>query len=343
MPEQTLDISWKTIAKVFAAIFIFYIAYLIKDVALWFFFALVISVLLEPAVNFLRRLRVPKIMAIILVYLSIFGFLSFLIYLIAPIFLFELKQFSQQIPDYFQKINPVLRQWGVDIAYSFNDFTGILVNRLEQGSRGVVNAIAAFFGGIVSALFILTLAFFLSIEEKGVEKVLVLLTPKKYEKKIINLFGRAQKKVSDWFGARVLACFFVGLASFIIFYIFDVKYALLLALLSGILNFVPYVGPWITGALLLLFVSVSSSWVIVLYVLIAFAVIQGIEGSILTPLLMKKMINLPPALVLTALLVGSQMFGFLGVVFAVPVFGIVYEFLKEFLEKRKAESAQSEQ
>jgi len=342
MQEHILDISWKTIAKIFAAVFIFYLVYLIKDVALWFFFALIISVLLEPAINFLRWLRVPKIAAIILIYLSIFGFLGFLIYLIAPIFIFEIKQFSQQVPDYFEKINPILKQWGVDVAYGFDDFTKILVNRLEQGSKGVINAIASFFGGIASAIFILTLAFFLSIEERGVEKVLVLLTPKKYEKKIINVFERAQKKVSNWFGARILACLFVGLASFLVFYIFDVKYSFLLALIAGVLNFIPYVGPWITGVLLLVFVTVSNSWLVALYVFIAFVVIQGIEGSILTPVLMKKMIDLPPALVLLALLAGSQMFGFLGVVFAVPVFGIVYEFLKEFLEKRRVEAEQSD-
>ncbi len=336
MSQNTLDVSWKTIVKVFIAIFIFYMAYLIKDVALWFFFALVISVLLEPAINFLRWIKIPKIVSIILVYLSIFGFLGLLIYLVAPIFIFELKQFSQQIPFYLEKINPILKQWGVDIAYSFNDFTLILVNRLEQGSRGVINAVASFFGGIVSAIFILTLAFFLSIEERGMEKFLIILTPKRYEKQMINIFERSQKKVSNWFGARVLACLFVGLASFVIFYVFNVKYSFLLALVAGILNFVPYIGPWITAAFLLAFVSVSHSWVVALYVFVAFIVIQSIEGYILTPLLMKRMINLPPVLVLTALLVGSQMFGFLGVVFAVPVFGIVYEFLREFLEKRRS-------
>lgn len=342
MAEQSLDISWKTIAKVFVAIFLFYMAYLIKDVALWFFFALVISVLLQPAINFLRWVRIPKILAIILVYLAIFGFLGFLIYLVAPIFIFELKQFSQQIPDYFEKINPVLRQWGVDVAYSFNDLTQILIGRLEQGSKGVVNAIATFFGGIISAILILTLAFFLSLEEKGTEKFLIFLSPKKHEDQIINIFRRAQRKVSGWFGARILACLFVGLASFIIFYIFDVRYAFLLALIAGILNFVPYIGPWVTAILLFAIVSVSDSWLLALYIFIIFTIIQQVEGVILTPILMKKMINLPPALVLVALLIGSQVFGFLGVIFAVPVFGIIYEFMKEFLERKKTASVELE-
>ena len=336
MSEQVLDISWKTILKIFIAGLVFYVFYLARDIALWFFFALIISVLLEPAINFLRWMRLPKLVAIVLIYLSIFGLIGLLIYITAPIFVFEIRQFSQYIPEYFERVNPFLKQLGIDVAQGFDSLTAILVKGLEQGSKGILSAVISFFGGIASEFLILALAFFLSIEEKGVEKVLVFILPQRYEERIITVFERVQKKVSGWFGARILACLFVGIASFIVFYIFGVKYAFLLALISGIMNFVPYIGPWITGILLVLFVAVSSnSWLTALYVLIAIAVIQAAENNILTPMLMKKMINLPPVLVLLALLIGSQIFGFLGAVFAVPVFGIVYEFLKEFLEKRR--------
>jgi len=333
---NNLDVSWKTIIKIFVAGFVLYVVFLARDIVLWFFFALIISILLEPAINFLRWFRLPKIIAISLVYLSVFGLLGLLIYLTAPVFILELKQFSQFIPEYFAKISPVLRQFGVNIAESFDSLTDVLIKGLDQGSRGVINAIVSFFGGVASAFFILVLAFFISMEEKGMEKFLVLITPKRYEEKVITLFSRAQRKVSGWFGARVLACIFVGASSFIVFYIFGVKYAFLMALVAGVLNFVPYIGPWATAVILAVFVSVSSnSWISALYVLLAFLVIQLIENSILTPMLMKKMIDLPPVLVLLALLFGAQVLGLLGAIFAVPIFGIVYEFTKEFLERRR--------
>lgn len=342
MSDQILDVSWKTIVKIFVASFIFYVVYLARDIVIWFFFALVISILIQPAINFLRRIYIPKIIAAILIYLSIFSLLGALIYLTAPIFIYEIKQFSQSLPDYFEKISPILRQFGFDASKGLEEFTSILTDNLEKSSKGVISALLAFFGGLSSTIFILTLSFFLSLEEKGVEKVLVLLSPKKYETQIMDLFKRAQNKVAGWFGARILACLFVGVASFIVFYIFGVKYAFIFALLAGILNFVPYVGPWMTSVLLLVFSASSSpdSWFLVLYVLLSFLLIQIIENSLLTPVLMKKMIDLPPVLVLLALLVGSQIFGFLGTIFAVPVFGIIYEFLKEFLEKRREEGSQ---
>ena len=118
--------------------------------------------------------------------------------------------------------------------------------------------------------------------------------------------------------------------------IFGVKYAFILALISGVLNFIPYLGPWITTILLIVFIAVSSnSWLTVIYVLVAITLVQEVENKLLTPLLMKKMTDLPAVLVLMSMLVGAQVFGFTGLIFAVPVAGIIYEFIKEFLEKRR--------
>jgi len=339
--EQVLDISWETIIKIFIAIFILYIIYLSREIALLFFFGLAISVLLEPAINFFRKIHIPKVIAIFIVYMSIFGVLGILVFLTAPIFVFELKQLSQSLPGYFEQLNPVLKQIGFDVSQSFNDFTDILTGSLIQSSKSVIKAIVIFFGGVSSAVLILTISFFLSLEEKGAEKFLILVTPKKYEETVTSLFERAQSRVAGWFGARILSCLFVGAASFIVFYIFGVKYAFLLALISGILNFVPYIGPLITSVLLVVFILVSTnSWVTLLYAFIAIILIQEIDNKLLTPLLMKKMIDLPPVLVLISLLVGAKMFGFLGTIFATPVFGIIYEFVKEILEKRRGDANQ---
>ncbi len=337
--EHSLNISWGTIIKIFLAIFIFYVIYMAKEIAIWFFFALIISILLEPAINFLRWLKLPKFVSVALVYLSIFGVLGLLIYSMAPIFTYEIKEFLGNVPRYFGQISPFLSQFGIYTAQNLQDFSRLLTDNLQESSTSIINAVIAFFGGLASTISILTLAFFLSLEENGPERFLILLTPKKYEDYVVSLFQRVQAKVAGWFGARLLACAFVGAASFVIFYIFGVKYAFSLALLSGILNFVPYIGPLITSVVVFVFIIVSTgSWETVAFVLIAILIVQQLENVLITPMLMKKMLDLPPALVLIALLVGAQVFGFLGTIFAVPVFGIVYEFAKEFLEKNRNES-----
>ncbi len=335
--RQVLDISWGAIVKIFIAIFLFYILFLAKDVLIWFFFALVIALLLAPAINTLRWLKVPKIIAVITVYLSIFGFFGLLIYLAAPLFMYEMKQLSLHIPEYFEKLNPILKEIGIALGQNFDEFTANLVSNLQQSSESILKAVSVFLGGLASTAFILTFAFFISLEEKGPEKLLTLLTPKKYEDHILAMFDRAQGKVSGWFGARLVACLMVGIVSFVIFFLFGIKYAFILALLSGVLNFIPYVGPTITLLLSVVFVGVSNSWLLAIYVAVSLLVIQEIENKFLTPLLMKRFVDMPPAVVLIALLIGHTVFGFMGMLFAVPVFGIAYEFLKEFLERKRQE------
>ena len=335
--NQLLDISWETILKVAFAGLVFYLLYLVRDVVVWFLFGLIISVLFNPAINFLRWFRIPRILAVIVIYLSIFGVLGFIIYFTAPVFVFEIKQFSQSLPEYFEKISPFFKGVGIEALSSVENFTKTLTDNLEQFSVGILNALAGFFGGVASTFFILTIAFFLSLEENVVERTLAVLSPKRHEEYILALFNRCQTKISGWFGARIVACLFVGVITFLVLQLFKIKYAFILGLLAGVLNFVPYLGPLITGILLVLFIGISDTWLKAVFILVIFFLIQQVENNILSPLLTKKFVGLPPVLVLLSLVVGGEIFGLLGAIFAVPVFGILYEFIKEFLEKRKEE------
>lgn len=333
----SLDVSWQTIGKIFLAGCIFYGLFLVRDLVVWFFFALIISLLLDPGIAFLQRFKIPKIVAVAMVYLSIFGVLGFCIYLLAPAFLTEINQFGKNIPDYFEKINPILKDFGVDMSNNFQDWTAGLVNNLQDSSRSIIRAISVLFNGLTSTILIFVLAFYISLEDKGLERFITLVLPKKYEGSVMTIFERAQYQVAGWFGARILACIFVGLLSLVVFLLFDIKYAFTLAFISGVLTFIPFIGPLVTALATLLFVGASQSWFLAIYMVIALTLIQEIENKIVTPILMKKILDLPPILVLISLLVGGTIFGLLGIMFVVPVFGILYEFFKEFLQKRREE------
>ncbi len=333
--RQLLDISWETILKVCFAILLFYAFYLVKDIVIWSLFGLIISVLLDPAIDFFRVFRIPRVIAAIITYFLIFGALALVIYFTAPFFITEIKQFSQLIPHYFDNISPIFKQLKIESLQNIESLTQTLTDSLEQISLSVFNALATFFGGIVSAIFILSIAFFLSLEDEAVEKTLVMLAPKRYEDFALHIFEKCKNKVSAWFGTRILACLFVAVASLAVFYLFGVKYTFLLAFLSGILSFVPFLGPLVVTILLLIIVGVSDSWLKAVIVVLAFTLVHQIEGNVLSPILTKKLVGLPTVLVLLALAVGGEIFGFLGAVFAIPVAGILYEFTKEFLERKK--------
>ncbi len=339
--SRVLDISWGTILKLAVAFFTLYLLYLIRDILVWVVFGLIISLLFNPAIAFLKRKYFPRVLATILVYVLLFGILGFLIYSTAPIFVSEIQQFSQMFPEYFERISPLLKGLGIEAFENFDRFSQAFQGELIKASSNIFSAVGAIFGGIFSAITIFAIALFFSLEEKGIDRVIGILSPKRYEAFVLSLWARSQKKVSGWFGARILSCIFVGLMTFVTCYVLNIKYAVSFGFLAGILDFIPIIGPIIAGAGILVTVALTS-WTKALFFLIAFLIIQQIEGNILSPVLTKKFIGLPPVLVLVAVMVGAKLWGVMGALLAIPISGILFEFLRDFLKKRKEEKEKVE-
>ncbi len=236
--EKILDISWGTIFK-FALIGLsIYFLYVIRDILMWFVFALIISLLFNPVIDFLQSKRVPRIISVILVYLGIFGVLGLLFWLIVPVFISEIRQFSQFFSEYFNKLAPVLKALGFQTFENFDSFIQSLSGSLEKISSNIFSAFITIFGGLFSTFFVLSVAIFISAEEKLIEKALKFLFPLKYENFVFSLWERCQKKISGWFLIKILGWIFVGLFSYLAFIVFSVKYPLGLALTAGIFNFI---------------------------------------------------------------------------------------------------------
>lgn len=332
--EKTLDISWETILRISLALFCFYLFYLARDILIGFFFALIVSILFEPAIRFFQRLRLPRILATLLVYVGTFLILSALIYYSSTLFIYEVRHFSFLLPQYFEKIAPPLRGLGFEAFESIEKFLEVLEVSLGTISSNIFNALFAFFGGIFSTIFVITVAIAISLEADPIPRVLRFISPEEYEDYVFSLFEKCQKRIAGWFLARVIAALFVGLASFLIFLLFEIDYPFTLALLAAALEFIPTIGPLLTGVIAFLLV-VLESLPRAVFVLISFTLVQQIEGNILTPLLMRRFIGVPTVLVLLALAIGGKLWGFLGAILAVPLVGILFEFSKEFLKERK--------
>lgn len=336
--SRVLDISLGTIFKIAFIALLFYIIYLIRDILILSIFALIISILFNPIIDFLQRKRIPRVLAVIFVYIGIFGLISLLIYSLASLFFVEIQKFSQGLPEYFETISPPLKSLGVEAFEDIESFIGLLNKSVETIAASFLGAVSAIFGGIFSTIYIVTVAIFLSLEEKGVEKSLSLLFPKKYETYVLHLWARCQRKVSGWFLSRILASIFVGGVVYVAFLILNVKYPLTLGLLAGVLNFIPIIGPIVTGILIFVIISLDST-LRAIFALVAFTLVQQIENNILTPLLTKRFVALSPVIVLISLVIGGKLLGILGAIFAIPLAGILSEFLKDFLAKKKEEES----
>ncbi len=341
MPEekkQTLDISWEAILRIFFALVVVYLLYQVIDILVWFIFALIISVLFNPLVDFLKKLKVPRSVGVVLVYFGFFGVLSFLIYAITPGLYAEVRKFSLLLPEYIEKISPFLSYIGVEGFSTIDDIVEALRESSQEVTNSIFNALGVIFGGFSTAFFIITLAIFLSLEGNSVEKAISLLIKEKEKNYALSVWKKCRNQVGSWFLIRLLACAFVGLTSFVVFYFFGISYALLFGIIGGAFNMIPFAGPAIAALLFFIIVSLESVTQ-AFFVLIAFLVIQAIEGSVLTPALSKKIMGVSPALVLISIVIGGSLWGILGAFLAIPLMGIIFEFTKSFLEKRKEREA----
>jgi len=335
---KILDISWETILKIFLAAFLFYLLYLIRNILVLFIFALIISILFNPVIDFLKKKKIPRVIAVIFTYLVVFGMISFLIYSTLPLFISEIKYFLEIFPKYFETISPPLRGLGIQAFENLENFINLINQTLGKMAANIFNALFAIFGGIFSTIFVLSIAIFISLEERPIERTLSLLFPKKYEAYALDLWSKCQVKVSGWFLSTILGCLFVGFFSYFSFLLFNTKYPLSLGLLAGTLNFVPIVGPIITGIILFIVVSLDNL-LKAIFVLLVFILVQQIENNIILPFLTKKFIGLSPVLVLLALTIGGTLWGILGAILALPLAGILYEFIRDFLRERKEAGA----
>jgi predicted PurR-regulated permease PerM len=331
---EMIDITWRAIFKVIAAVVLFYLLYLLRDVIIWAIIALFISILFNPLVDALEKRKIKKVIAAPLVYFFVLLICTFIIFIIVPPLINETQYFSSTFSQYFDRVPTFLSQLGL------NTFEGIysLNSSLNQGlvsvSSNIFNIFASLFGSIFAGLTIFTLAIFMSIEEKEIIKGLKLISPKGFEEQVLERWERSQHQVVAWFGSRILCCLCVAIMTFILCLFLKIKFSIALAILSGILNIIPMVGPIISGIIVAGF-AFSISLPTLIIALIFLVLIQQIESNILMPIFTKKMSGLPSVLVLISILIGGSLGGIIGAILAIPMAGIIFEGLKDYFNSRK--------
>jgi predicted PurR-regulated permease PerM len=335
--NQLLDISWATIVKLALAGFLVYVFFLIRDILVLVLFGVIISILFDPVIDRLQKYKIPRMISTLGVYITLFAIISYTIFATTPIFAHELNEFAQRLPQYFEEsISPSLQKLGVTTFQDFQSLIDAVTKNATEDSSNILKALFSIFGGIFSTLFVISVSIFLSIEDRPIERVIVLVFPKRHEALALSLYKRSQKKVSGWFLSRVISSLFVLIATYFTLILFGVHSPFSLALFAGLLNFIPVVGPLLAGLLIALIVALESP-LQALFVLLAFVLIQQIEENVLMPLLSKRFVGLPPVLVLISLAIGAHFWGIMGAILAIPLAGIFFEFLRDFLKKRKEE------
>ena len=349
--EMTVSVG--TLIKIAAVGVGCYLVYFFSDLLLVVLTAIVIASAVEPAIKNLEKLYIPRILSVMIVFISIIGSFVLVGYTLLPTIAQEAGQFVNEFPTYLKDTNiwisgqtdnaQVLEGlFGTKDNVSLEEVFSGLSETLGFAASGVGNLVGVLFGSVVNLMLILVLAFYFASQEYGIDNFLKIVFPPKHSKYAINLWRRSQRKIGLWMQGQLLVMvmtgtiIYVGLTIIGFQYPFILKYAAVLALIAAIAELVPVVGAIISSipAIAIAFIDGGVTGVIV--VGIFYLVYQQVQGNLIYPLVVNKVVGVPPLMVLIGLIVGAQLFGILGAILSVPFAAAFMEFVKD-VEKQHAQ------
>jgi len=219
--------------------------------------------------------------------------------------------------------------------FNFGEILKSWSDKLTGSSQAIFVTIINFFGGFLSFLVIFFLALFFNIQEKGVKKFIYYLTPENQRDYVLELFDKIQLKMSGWLWGRILIAFIVGGLVSLGLYLLGIKYSLTLGVLAGVLNFLPYLGSIIAAIPAVLLALIESPILALAVVALYFFINSIVETFFLSPLLLKRIVGLNPAVLILVVLIGAKLAGILGVVLAVPLTAIISILVEEYISRSK--------
>jgi len=336
------EISTNSIIKVLLVLFLIWLIYLIRDVVVILFVSIILVSILEPAVNWLKLKGIPKSLAVVMIYLVLVAVLALIIGLIVPPIGAQIDQLSDSFPVYWAKITTEF-----SVTANFLDKYGIYQSlktafqslNFSQATTGIFSRLQDFGRGLISSLVILVITFYLLVQENATKRILHSIMPVKYLPYAYQVFSRIQKRLGGWLRGQLLLALIIFLVTYVGLLIIglffgSVKYALILALLAGLFEVVPYLGPIFSG-LIAVFLTFFQSPLKAVFVLALFIIIHPLENHLIVPQVMKKTVGLNPVVSITALLIGAELGGFLGVVLAIPIATVLSVFVQDFLDQKK--------
>lgn len=328
----SVDITSGTIFRIILIVLGFWFVYLILDIILMLFAAIIISAAVEPVANYLQRYQLPRTLSVILVYAALLLVLAGTVTLLVDPLTEQITQLAIATP---QLIERALAAVAFIPQFNHEAVAASLQQGLFQVGQNLanigVNVVAqtrSIFSGIFTILFVFILAFYLVVEKDALKKFARLITPRGHLPYVEQSIERAQRSIGRWVLAQLALAVLVGTFVGVGLWVIGIKYALVLGLISGIMEIIPVIGP-IVAAIPGVIVGASQSWVYALIALAFYIATQQLENHFLLPTIMRRAIGLNPLVTIIAILLGARLYGTAGVILSVPAATILSIFLSD--------------
>lgn len=342
----TLGTVIKTVLILVGAWLLFYL----RDLVLIVVTAIVIASAMEPALRSLIRHKIPRLVSVILIYLLLFLLFFGLFYLFLPAVLEDLATFVGSLPVYLDTFNLIgafdeyarILGTGVPGALTANDIMESIRQALNLGGAygNAFEAASAVFGGVFSFILIIVFSFYFAVLETGVDDFLRIVSPRKYQAYVLDLWRRSQHKIGLWMQGQLLLAVIVGVLTYLGLTILGIKHALFLAVIAAVFEIIPVFGPILAAVPATIIAFVDGGATLGILTIALYIIVQQFENHLIYPLVVTRVVGVPPLLVILALIAGYELAGFLGIVLSVPVAGAIQEFVKD-IQNRRSKAAEA--
>lgn len=322
---QKVEISHRTIIFILLLLLGLWFLFLIRDILFLIFISFILMSALRPLVDFFARFRLPRFLTILGIYGFVFGFLGVSFASTVPALISQSAKLITDLPIFIEKILPY---WNIDARS--------LANQIAPISENIVKVTVGIFSNIITTLTVLVITFYFLLEHKNSETVLSNFLGEKTGKQALLIVREIEKRLGAWVTGEFFLMFIIGLFCYAGLSFLKVEFALPLAIIAGVLEIVPTIGP-ILSAVPAVLVALATSPMLALFVIALYFLVQQFENNLIVPLVMKRSLGFSPLVTILSLMIGGRLAGFVGAVLAVPIVLVLQVLLRTFLTQLSKE------
>lgn len=318
---KKIEISHKTI--IFTVLFLIFLwfLYFIRDIIFQFFLALLIASILNPFVTKLSKYKIPRVASVLVSYLLLLLIIGFVVAAIVPTLVEQTTSFISHLP-------LIMKNIGIS-AYVSEQLTQQVMVELGSIPVRVARLTLSLFSNVLSVVAVLVFAFYLLSERQKLEENLGVLIGEKKMQEVVGILNMMETKLGGWARGQLTLMLIVGLFNYIGLKLLGIPFSLPLAVLAGLLEIIPIIGPTL-GAAPAVLIGFGISPLLGLSVAALAFLVQQLENYIFVPKVMQKHTGLDPVIILLSLSIGFRLAGIIGILVAIPIYIIIQTIIKEY-------------
>ncbi|MFA6017647.1 MAG: AI-2E family transporter [Patescibacteria group bacterium] len=336
----TIAISSGTIFRVLIIAAVVTFLYVIRDIVAMTLVALFLAALIDPFAEMVARWRIPRAIAVLVVYVFGLFFFSCVAFLVIPPFIEEISELFSLLSPFFVNATGL---WQMDswVAGSWStNLVDIVSTVRNSGLPEALPKVAALGTTAIDIVFrivvVLILAFYFVVEKNAMVKGIRVVTPPEYQPFVLRLALKTREQMGVWLRGELALMGSIFILIYGALSLIGIPYALVLALCAALLEVIPFVGPTIS-AIPAIILALTVSPLHALITAGAYLVIQQVEGNILVPKIMQKVAGVNPVVSVVAVLIGARVGGIVGAILSIPVAMVIAVFLHEIFYRESLE------